>query len=275
MKIQQGFNQVRAWSYVGLASLLFLATWQWTVQVDRSLGISAFNSGWVLFAVLVFLTLFSVRKRLPFMPLLPASLWFMLHTIGGFLALFLFLLHTDSMGSKGFYGQVLTVLFFITSISGVIGLFIEKVYPRQLTCSGGEIIYERIPGEIAEIRDEVESLILKCTEENGTSTLAEHYLETLHWYFQKPRFFINNIFVSHLSQHWVRQQCMILERFLSEKERVYLDKVYMLAERKRKIDFHYALQTLLKTWLLVHIPLAGAVMAMVLWHLILILVFFV
>ena len=68
---------------------------------------------------------------------------------------------------------------------------------------------------------------------------------------------------------------MILERFLSEKERVYLDKVYMLAEKKRKIDFHYALQTLLKTWLLVHIPMAGAVMAMVLWHLILILVFFV
>jgi len=68
---------------------------------------------------------------------------------------------------------------------------------------------------------------------------------------------------------------MILERFLNEKEREYLGRVYTLAEKKRKIDFHYALQTLLKTWLLVHIPLAGAVMAMVFWHLILIMVFFV
>ncbi|MBT3923278.1 MAG: hypothetical protein HOI80_00740 [Alphaproteobacteria bacterium] len=275
MKIQQGFSLVRIWRYVGLASLLFLVTWQWTIQIDRSLGVSAFASGWVLFGVLAFLSLFSIRKRLPFMPLAPSAIWFMLHTIGGFLALFLFWLHTDALGSKGFYGQVLTVLFYITSISGVIGLFMEKVIPRQLTCSGVEIIYERIPAEIAGIREEVESLILKCTEEIGTSTLAEHYLETLSWYFQKPRFFLNNVFGGHLSQHWVRQQCMILERFLSEKEREYLDKVYMLAEKKRKIDFHYALQSLLKTWLLVHIPMAAAVTAMVIWHLILIMVFFV
>jgi hypothetical protein len=275
MKIQQGFSRARVWVYIGLASFLFLIVWQWTTQIDHSLGVSAFNSGWILFGVLAFLALFSARKRLPFMPLAPAYQWFMLHTIGGFLALFLFLLHTDGMGSKGFYGQVLTVLFYITSISGMIGLFIEKVYPRQLTCGGEEIIYERIPEEIAEIREEVESLILKCTEETGTSTLAEHYLETLNLYFQKPRFFINNIFGSHISQHWVRQQCMILERFLNSKEREYLDKLYTLAEKKRKIDFHYALQTLLKTWLLIHIPMAAAVMAMVIWHLILIQVYFV
>jgi hypothetical protein len=275
MKIQQGFSQNRIWACIGLATLLFLGTWQWTLQIDRSLGFSAFASGWVLFSVLAFLALFSIRKRLTFMPLAPASFWFMLHAVGGFLALFLFWLHTDGLGSKGFYGQVLTVLFYITSISGVIGLFIEKVFPRQLTCSGGEVIYERIPAEIAGIKEKVESLILKCTEETGTSTLGQHYLETLNWYFQKPRFFINNIFGSHISQHWVRQQCVILERFLSTKECEYLDKLYTLAERKRKIDFHYALQTLLKTWLLIHIPLAAAVIAMVIWHLILILVFFV
>ena len=275
MKIDQGFSLLRVWGYVGLAILLFLGTWAWTIQIDRSLGISAYASGWILFGVLAFLVLFSGRKKLPFLPLAPASFWFQLHTIGGFLALFLFWLHTDGIGTKGFYGQVLTVLFYITSLSGVLGLFIEKMYPRQLTGTGEEIIYERIPEEIAGIKEEVESLILKCTEETGTRTLADHYLETLNWYFQKPRFFINNIFGSNISQHWVRQQCMILERFLSEKERVYLDQFYTLAEKKRKIDFHYALQTILKTWLLVHIPLAAAVMAMVFWHLILILVFFV
>ena len=275
MKIHQGYSLVRVWGYVGSASLLFLVTWVWTIQIDRALGIPTFASGWVLFGILTFIALFSARKRLPFLPLAPSSRWFLLHAVGGFLALFLFWLHTDGVGSKGFYGQVLTALFYITSISGMVGLAMEKFYPRQLTCSGAEVIYERIPGEIAEIREEVESQVLKCTEETGSSTLAEHYLETLNWYFQKPRFFMNNVFGSHLSQHWVRQQCMILERFLDEKERGYLDRVFMLAEKKRKIDFQYALQTLLKTWLLVHIPLAGAVMAMVFWHLILILVFFV
>jgi len=288
MRINQGFSLVHVWGvlsripkirnpwgYLGFAALLFLVTWVWTIQIDRSLGISAFASGWILFGILAFLSLFSARKRLPFLPLASSSRWFHLHAVGGFLALFLFWLHTGGMWSQGLYGQILTALFYITSISGVGGLVIEKIYPRQLTYSGIEIIYERIPGEIAEIREEVESLILKCTEETGSSTLAEHYLETLSWYFQRPRFFMNNIFGSHLSQHWVRQQCMILERFLDKNERKYLDGIYVLAEKKRKIDFHYALQTLLKTWLLVHIPLAAAVMAMVFWHLILIQVFFV
>ncbi len=275
MKIQQGFSLVRNWVYVVLATLLFLVTWMWTYQIDSALGISAFANGWVLFGILIFLSLFSARKRLPFLPLASSSRWFLLHVVCGFLALFLFWLHIGGIWSKGFYGQVMTVLFYITSISGIVGLFIEKVYPRQLTRSGVEVIYERIPRELAEIREEVESLILKCTEETGSSTLAEHYLETLGQYFQRPRFFINNIFGSHLPQHWVHQQCMILERFLNEKEREYLDKVYALAEKKRKIDFHYALQTLLKTWLLVHIPLAGAVMAMVIWHLTLVMVYFV
>lgn len=275
MKIQQGYSPVRVWVYVGFGTLLFLVTWIWTYQIDSTLGIAAFANGWVLFGILAFLSLFSARKRLPFLPLASSSRWFLLHVVCGFLALSLFWLHTGGIWSKGFYGQVMTVLFYITSISGVVGLYIEKVYPRQLTRSGIEVIYEHIPREIAEIREEVESLILKCTEDTGSSTLAEHYLETLRRYFQRPRFFINNVFGSHLSQHWVRQQCMILERLLNEKEREYLDKVYALAEKKRKIDFHYALQTLLKTWLLVHIPLAGAVMAMVIWHLILIMVFFV
>ena len=275
MKIHQGFSLSRVWGYMGLALLLFVVTWIWTVQIDRTLGFSSIASGSILFGVLVFLALFNARKRLPFLPLAPSYIWCQLHTVGGFLALFLFWLHVGGTGEQGLYGQMLTVLFYITSFSGVVGLVLEKAYPRQLTCSGGEIIYERIPAEIAEIREEVESLVLKSTDETGSSTLAEHYLETLRWYFQKPRFFISNVFGSYLSQHWVRQQCMILERFLDEKEREYLDKVYALAEKKRKVDFQYALQTVLKIWLLVHVPLAAAVMAMATWHLILILVFFI
>ncbi len=275
MRIHPGVSPTRVLGYMGLAALLFLVTWVWTLQIESTLENPAMANGWILFGIMAFLALFSARKRLPFLPLAPASFWFQLHSIGGFLVLFLFWLHTDGVGAKGLYGQVLTALFYITSLSGILGLVIEKVYPRQLTCSGVEVIYERIPGEIAEIREEVESQVLKCTDETGSSTLAEHYLETLRWYFQKPRFFLSNILGSHLSQHWVRQQCMILERFLNEKERQYLDRVFTLAEKKRKIDFHYALQTVLKTWLLVHIPLAGAVTAMVLWHLILIFVFFV
>ena len=275
MNKQQGFSLPRGWGYASLAALIFISTWAWAVRIENSLGISDFSTGWVLFFVLALLALFGVRKRLPFLPLGPASRWLKLHVVGGFMAVLMFWLHTDEVWPNSFYGQLLTVLFYAISISGVIGLLMETVFPSQLTNTKMEVIYERIPKELAEIRNEVEALVEECTKENASNVLAEHYLETLRWYFQRPRFFMSNVCGSEKPQHWVHQQCVILERFLDEKERKYLDKVYLLAEKKRKIDFHYALQKMLKTWLLIHIPLAGAVMVMVFWHLIVIQVFFV
>jgi hypothetical protein len=275
MNKQKVFSLPRGWGYVSLASLIFISTWAWSVKIENSLGISGFSTGWVLFFVIALLSLFGARKRLSFLPLGPASRWLKIHVAGGFMAVFMFWLHTDEVWPSSFYGQLLTVLFYAISISGIVGLLMETFFPSQLTHTKIEVIFERIPKELAGIRNEVENLVEECTKENSSSVLAEHYLETLRWYFQRPRFFMSNVCGSKKPQHWVHQQCMLLERFLNEKERKYLDKVYALAEQKRKIDFHYALQKMLKTWLLIHIPLAGAVMMMVFWHLIVIQVFFV
>ena len=275
MNKKKGFRLPRGWGYASLASLLFILTWAWSVRIENSLGISEFYTGWVLFVVLVLLALFGVRKRLPFLPLGPASRWLKLHVVGGFIALLLFWLHVGEVWPSSFYGQFLTVLFYSISLSGIIGLLMEVIFPSQLTHTKLEVIYERIPKELAGIRNEVEALVEECTKENAGSVLAQHYLETLRWYFQRPRFFVSNVCGSQKPQHWVHQQCMILERFLNENERKYLDRIYSLAEKKIKIDFHYALQKMLKTWLLIHVPLAGAVMIMAFWHLIVIQVFFV
>jgi hypothetical protein len=43
-----------------------------------------------------------------------------------------------------------------------------------------------------------------------------------------------------------------------------------LAERKAEIDFHYATQSLMKRWLLGHLPLAAAVVLLTLWDILLV-----
>ncbi len=256
------------------AILFFVLIWVWTLKEDGSLNSPEFISGGALFSVIFILCMFNVRKRLPFLPLWPAHKWFLLHTVAGFLALFLFWLHAGVLWPKGLYVQILAILFYGTTLSGIVGLIMEKVYPNLLTRSGLECIYERIPHDIADIRNKAENLVLECTEKTGSDTLAKHYLETLGWFFQRPRFFLNNIFGGQNAKNWVMQQCSILERFLNEAERDYLNQVFALAETKRKIDFHYSLQTMLKKWLLIHVPMAAAVMTMVIWHLIVIQVFF-
>ncbi|MBT6717686.1 MAG: hypothetical protein HOB18_08640 [Nitrospina sp.] len=264
----------RIWGYIVIATLFFVLIWVWTLKVDSSLNYPEFVSGGALFFIIFFLCLFNIRKRVPFLPLWPAHKWFLLHTVAGFLALSLFWLHAGVMWPNGLYVQILAFLFYLTTLSGIVGLVMEKVYPNLLTRIGLECIYERIPRDIAEIRNKAEALILECTEKTGSDTLAKHYLETLGGFFQRPRFFLNNIFGGQNAQTWVLQQCSILERFLNAAERDYLDQICALAETKRKIDFHYSLQKMLKNWLLIHVPLAAAVITMVVWHLIVIQVFF-
>ena len=264
----------KVWGFGGAAAVFFSLIWLWARQVENNLGVSSFISGWALFAILVALALYSMRKRLPFLPLVSSSRWFIFHTVGGLLAISLFWLHAGFSWPKDFYSQVLTFMFYAVSLSGIIGFVIEKTYPNILTQSGVEYIYERIPGNIADIRQKAENLIIECTQETGSDTLAQHYMDTLHWFFQRPRFFMNHVLRGQNAQNWVQQQCSLLERYLNIQERTYLNEIFTLADTKRKIDFHYSIQTILKGWLLVHVPLSATVMTLVVWHLIVIQVYF-
>ena len=44
------------------------------------------------------------------------------------------------------------------------------------------------------------------------------------------------------------------------------DDLSRLARQKNRIDLHYVLQGAMKRWLLVHIPLTAALMALSFWH---------
>jgi len=266
---------IRLWAYILLALLFFGFIAYWSTFAEQFLGHPSQITGWALFASVAFLSLFSFRKRLPFLKILgSASRWFLLHAIGGFLALSLFWLHMGSLWPTGLGDEIMATLFYAVTLSGIIGLFLEKLYPHYLTRSGVECIYERIPGEIAEIRSNAEEVLVKCAEETGSDTLAQHYLETLHWFFQRPRFFLNHAFMGQSAQHWVRHQCQILERYLDEKEREYLKQIFALADYKRKVDFHYVAQRILKGWLLIHLPISVAVITLTFWHLIVVHVYF-
>ena len=115
--------------YLAIAFIFFILVWVWVLQIENNLYYSEFVSGGILFIIVLFLSLFNARKRLPFLPLAPAHRWFLFHTIGGFLAFFLFMLHVNVFWPKGFYVQILAFLFYAATLSGALGLIMEKVYP--------------------------------------------------------------------------------------------------------------------------------------------------
>ncbi len=60
---------------------------------------------------------------------------------------------------------------------------------------------------------------------------------------------------------------------MSEAERARLGDLLRFGEEKRRVDVQYAMQSLLKRWTMFHVPLAAAVLALAVWHLILVQVF--
>ncbi len=240
----------------------------YTYRAELALERSEFITGYSLFAIMLMLALFNARKKLAMIPLMRSAYWLAFHVVGGAAAVVLFFIHTGSVWPTGGYEQALALVFYLVSLSGVFGYAVQRIQPRRLVQTGYEIIFARIPAELAEIREKAEAEIRACTEETGSDTLARHYMETLNWYFRRPRFFVNNALGGDAGQHWLRNQYRTVNRYLNDAERVYLDRINELAQMKAKIDVHYACQSIMKNWLLVHLPLAAALLGLMFWHII-------
>ena len=251
------------WLAAGIVFGLLLVKGR-SVQVQ--LGSPGELTGYWMLGTMIFLALFNLRKRLPMLPLGNAATWLTLHAVGGVLAGALFLLHTGNLWPGGVYEKTLAVLSYLTVLSGIAGYFIQRIYPKLLTETGVEVIYERIPLRINELRQKAEALVLECCDQTRVDTLGRHYLDSLQWFFSRPRFTYNHIVGSQRSWQWIKHQDEAVRRYLNEGERKYLDDLSRLARQKEHIDLHYTLQGAMKRWLLVHIPLTAALLALSFWH---------
>lgn len=257
------------------AGVVLAAIFYASERIQYGLGKAAVFSGWILFAAMVGLSVLNWRKKLSMLPLGRAAYWLGLHVVGGVFAVALFWIHTNSVWPLGRYEQALAVLFYLVSLSGLAGYLLQRIYPLRLTETGVEYIYERIPGELARIREDVEKTLLACTEETGSDTLARHYVETMAWFFGRPRFFWNHAVSGEQGRKFVEHELAVVSRYVNAAEQKHLDHILALAREKVLIDRHYAMQSIMKRWLLLHIPLAVGVMSLVLWHVVLVHVYLI
>ena len=256
------------------ALLILVFLMEWAGRAELKSGFPSIVTGWFLFGILVALALFNIRKKLSNLPLANSSSWLSLHLPGGFLAVGVFWLHTGSLWPLGVYEKFLAFFFYATTLTGVLGWAIQKSFPKRLTQSGAEYIFERIPMEIIEIQNKAKEILLTCAQETKRDTLATQFFEHLDWYFHRPRFFLNHVFGGQKGEIWIRQQCSDMELALNPQERTYLQKIFALANTKRSIDIHFALQSVLKSWILFHLPLAVALLTLALWHLLVVYTYF-
>lgn len=231
---------------------------------------SAYLSGWLLFALMVVLTGYNWFKKIPYLPLGRSEVWLEFHLYGGAFTGVLFLLHARLQWPSGWFEIILTVLYAIVMVSGVVGIFISRGWPKRLTARGGEVPFERIPIVNRQLREQAEALALGSVAEVKSATIAEFYTRRLHRFFDGPQNFLSHLFEIRLPLNALLHDLGDLNRFLNEPERKVVEQLVELVRRKDGLDYQHALQLTLRLWLFVHIPFTYSLMLWGIAHIVLV-----
>lgn len=265
------FESLRAWRTLAVFWLVAVIVWAAVTALawhtERSLGKASVVTGYALFAVILSLAFFKVRKRLLVLPLGTVRDWMLGHVVLGVLSVALYFQHAGGVWPEGRYEQVIALVFYVVTVSGIVGYLLQRILPHRLADIEGEVIYERIPAELDALRWQIEELILTAVKELGSDTLGRYYTESLEWFFWRPRFFMAHLVGSGRSSSWIRSRISALRRYLNDGERAYLGRIQELALKKNTLDAHYALQSVLKFWLFFHVPAAVLLVLLACWHL--------
>jgi hypothetical protein len=228
-------------------------------------------SGWGLVVLMVFLTLYNLRKKLPFLPLTASSTWLQLHLYAGCLTVIFFVMHVDpTQRPSGILEIALLLLYVGVAGSGLLGGYVSRRIPPRLSTRGEEVIYERIPAFYHRQRQEVKALVLRAAEDGGSTAIPDFYMEHLHAFFSGPRNLWHHLHESRRPLHQLLHAMGDLSRFLSAEEQATLDQVKVLVREKDDLDYKYVHMAFLKYWLFVHIPLTYSLMMVALLHVVLV-----
>jgi len=250
----------------GLTAMAVAAVWLWTLAQDRGLGTSAFSTGYSLLATVLFLALYNVRKKLPLLPLGNSAAWLQWHIYAGIGSVGLFALHAGIPWPTGVLNSALAVVYLATVTSGLLGLYLTRSIPRQLSRVGEEVIYERIPVLQMQVRTQAGSAVLESVTASGATTLADFYVARLFDFFHRSRgtgYFLRPTTARRRS---LMNELTAVRRYLSDHEQAACERLFALIRRKDDLDFHEARQRLLKNWLFVHIGLTYGLVVLALLH---------
>jgi hypothetical protein len=211
--------------------------------------------GWLLFLLIVILSLYNARKKIPFLPVGTSEGWLQFHIYAGLFTVLLFAFHIRFRWPTGWFDSILFALYALVTLSGVAGLLISKMIPKRLTSRGGEVLQERIPMIRRSLQEQAEALALKSVPEAQSTTLADFYLRHLKSFFDTSQNFWLHLFEVRSPLNSLLNKIGDMNRFLNEEERATADKLADLVRQKDGLDYQRTLQITLKAWLFIHIPL--------------------
>lgn len=244
-----------------------IALFFWLVWLyDTALRDPHYFDGWLLLAGMTFQVLFNIRKKLPMLPLGRASAWMQMHIYTGYFLIALFLLHTDFSFPDTAFEWALWAFFVLVALSGVTGIYLSRAIPSRLEHGPSRIVFERIPAVRAELAQQADSLVMNAVNESGLQMISTLYVDKLHGFFKRPKNLFSHLRHSRRPARRTAAEFDNIERYLDEPSKDILKSIKALVDTKHKLDFEYAHQGALKTWLFIHIPATYGMVVLTIAH---------
>lgn len=192
-----------------------------------------------------------------------AQTWVQLHVYGGALALVLTLMHAGFRWPRERLTWWLLLLSLWVTVSGLIGVALRKWIPRLLTSAlRTEVIYERIPDLVADVRQRCEALAAA-----GSPPLQEFYRQSVAPRLERPRVrWIYFVDITGGIQARIKD-FEFVRVLLAAPERERLAELESLFATKLELDAHYTLQKPLRWWLYAHVPVSYVLLLLIAIHL--------
>jgi CRP-like cAMP-binding protein/Fe-S-cluster-containing hydrogenase component 2 len=192
-----------------------------------------------------------------------AQSWVQFHIYGGAIFMLLVLMHSGFRLPNGALFWWLWILSVWVTISGMVGVVLQKWLPRILASALSiEVVYERIPELIQAIRKNADNLATNCS-----LPVKDFYRKKIATSLTAPTsrliYFVD---ITGGIQRRLRQ-FDFLKTLLPSIEREKLLELELIYKSKLEIDAHYTLQKALKVWLYLHLPASVVLLVLVAIHL--------
>lgn len=225
------------------------------------------------YALMLYAGLLGARKKVPVWRIGRAQTWMRGHIWLGLLSLPLILFH-GGFAFRGPLTALLMWLFLIVIASGVLGAAIQHYIPRMMTLRVPmETIYEEIPHVRAQLREEADQLVATVYGAADVSTLADieqqdraRFREI---YLAKVRPFLSDPDAQQLELADPRRSAEVFEslrRLLVVSVHPVLNDLENICEEEHQLRRQASIYRWLHAWLLVHVPLSIALLALAAVH---------
>ena len=259
MRPKQPLNLLIA-AAAGLLMVLVYATSAWLAPWSPKRGLGLLF-GIVASLVFVFEMAYPYRRSRA-RPLGTARRWLQAHVYLGALAFLAVLIHAGFHWPGGSMGWALLLLSAWTTLSGLVGVWLQKWLP--IVMSEGlrvEALYERIPALIEHLLKEADALVA-----NASEVLERFYLAEVRTRLAVVEPSWSYLLDVRAGRERALEPFRRMSSFVDPAEKEIVNDLMTIRMEKMDLDVHYSLQGILRRWLIVHVPPAAVLMALLAVH---------